>query len=236
MERKDLLTENGKIFVAQGRALSRVASRQVRVLIVGNPCNTNCLIALHHAPHLSPSQFHAMSRLDQHRAAYQLALKAKVHVAQVTHMAIWGNHSSTQVPDFFHAKIGGRPATQLIEDQNWLRSEFLHCVQKRGAEVIAMRGKSSAASAAHAALYSMRALWEKSGDDWFSACVLAKDNRYAIREDLVFSFPCRSQGDGNWQIVTGLSFDPFLREKLAITEKELMQERDEIRHLLRDHS
>lgn len=231
MERKDLLADNGKIFVEQGRALDRAASKQVRVLVVGNPCNTNCLIAMHHAPSLDPAQFHAMTRLDQNRAAAQLARKAGVGIEEVSNMIIWGNHSSTQVPDFVHAQIRGKSAQGVIGDLKWLEGPFIQSVQKRGAEVIAARGKSSAASAANAAIDSMRALWVKT--ESFSAGVYTKGNPYKIREDLVFSFPCSSDAEGNWRIIPGLALDQFLQEKIAITQKELEEERDLVKHLLK---
>ena len=234
MERKDLLGENGKIFVEQGRALNRAASKDVRVLVVGNPCNTNCLIALHNAPDLPRNQFHAMTRLDQNRAVSQLALKAKVGIEEVTHVAIWGNHSSTQVPDFVNGKIHGQPVADVIRDRKWLENDFFAKVQKRGAEVIAARGKSSAASAAHAAIGAMRSVVVPTPQgQWFSSGVIAKGNPYGIDEDLVFSFPCRSQGRGDFEIVSGLTIDPFLKEKIALTQKELKEERDLVAHLLR---
>ncbi len=231
MERKDLLADNGKIFVEQGKALNRAASKDVRVLVVGNPCNTNCLIAMHHAPDLGRHQFHAMTRLDQNRAVFQLAHKAGAGIEEVSQATIWGNHSATQVPDFVHAKIRGKAAEEVIKDRKWLEEAFIQTIQKRGAEVIAARGKSSAASAANAAVDSMRSLWRKT--DWFSAGVYAKGNPYGVREDLVFSFPCRSKGHGDWEIISGLSFDQFLQEKIAITQKELEEERDLVKHLLK---
>jgi malate dehydrogenase len=230
MERKDLLADNGKIFVEQGRALNRAASKDVRVLVVGNPCNTNCLIAMHHAPDLGRHQFHAMTRLDQNRAVFQLAHKAGVGIEEVSHMTIWGNHSATQVPDFVHAEIRGKRVRDVIGDKKWLESTFIQTIQKRGAEVIAARGKSSAASAANAAIDSMRALWRKT--DWFSAGVYSHGNPYGVRDDLVFSFPCRSKGQGDWEIISGVTFDQFLQEKIAITQKELEEERDLVKHLL----
>lgn len=234
MERKDLLSENGKIFVEQGRALNRVASKDVRVVVVGNPCNTNCLIAMHHAPDLSRKHFHAMTRLDQNRAVFQLAAKARVGVEEVTHLAIWGNHSSTQVPDFVNAKIHGRPVLERIADRKWLEGEFVAKIQKRGAEVIAARGKSSAASATHAIIGSLRSILVPTPlGQWFSAAVDAANNRYGIDEDLVFSFPCRSRGEGDWEIVSGLQIDSFLKEKIALTQKELQEERDLVASLLR---
>ncbi len=231
MERKELLADNGKIFVEQGRALNRVASKGVRVLVVGNPCNTNCLIAIHHAPDLPRTHFHAMMRLDQNRAVYQLAAKANVKVEEVTHVTIWGNHSSTQVPDFIHAKIRGAPV-QL--DRKWLENDFVSIIQKRGAQVIAARGSSSAASAANAAIGALRAMIEPTpSGQWFSSGVYSKGNPYGIDEDLVFSFPCRSKGQGDFEIVSGLTFDPFLKEKIALTQKELIEERDVVRGLLK---
>jgi len=234
MERKDLLSDNGKIFVEQGRALNKVASKDVRVLVVGNPCNTNCLIAMHHAPDIGRDQFHAMTRLDQNRAVFQLAQKANVGIEKVTHMTIWGNHSSTQLPDFVNAQIDSKPAREMITDRNWLENEFVSIIQKRGAQVIAARGKSSAASAAHAALGAMKSITEPTvSGSWFSSGVYSKGNPYGMNEDLVFSFPCRSKGLGDFEIVTGLEMDPFLKERLKVTEKELMEERDLVRELLK---
>jgi malate dehydrogenase len=234
MERKDLLAENGTIFVEQGKALNAVASRAVRVLVVGNPCNTNCLIAKHHAPDLSPNQFFAMTQLDHNRTIYQLANKAKVGISEVSNMTIWGNHSSTQVPDFFHAKIGGKLVTEIIQDRKWLEKDLIEKIQKRGAEVIGARGKSSAASAANAALGAMRdILYPTPKGDWFSMGVYSKGNPYGINENLYFSFPCRSDGKGDAEMVTGLEIDPFLQEKIEITQKELLEEREMVAHLLR---
>ncbi len=230
MERKDLLAENGKIFVGQGRALGKAASKQVKVLVVGNPCNTNCLIALHNAPELKPEQFFAMTRLDQNRAQFQLAHKVGVPIHEVHRVAIWGNHSSTQVPDFEHAMIGKRKATEVITDHAWLKNEFLKKVQQRGAEVIAARGKSSAASAANAAIDAMRStLVATPQGDWFSMGIFA--NAYGIK-DLVFSFPCTTNGQ-RIDVVSGLTHSPFLQEKLALTHKELVEERDLVAHLLK---
>lgn len=234
MERKDLLADNGKIFVEQGKALNRAASKDVRVLVVGNPCNTNCLIAMHHAPDLSRKHFHAMTRLDQNRAVYQLALKAKVGIEEVTHVAIWGNHSSTQVPDFVNAKIHGNPVLKAIPDRKWLETEFISTIQKRGAQVIAARGKSSAASAANAAVGALRSITVPTPPgQWFSSAIYAAGNPYGVNEELVFSFPCRSQGKGDSEIVPGLQIDPFLKEKIALTQKELMEERDLVHGLLK---
>lgn len=233
MERKELLADNGKIFVSQGKALNKAASKDARVFVVGNPCNTNCLIAMHHAPDLPRSHFFAMTRLDQNRAVFQLAAKAKASIEEVTHVAIWGNHSSTQVPDFLHAKIRGRPAIEAIQDRKWLEGEFVQKIQKRGAEVIAARGKSSAASAAHAIVDTVRSVIIPTPQgSWFSMAVSSENNPYGISEDLVFSFPCKSQGKGDSAIISGLELDPFLKEKLNLTQKELMEERDFVSHLL----
>lgn len=234
MERKDLLADNGKIFVEQGRALNKVASKDVRVLVVGNPCNTNCLIAMHHAPDLPRHHFHAMTRLDQNRAVYQISQKAQVGIQEVTHMTIWGNHSSTQVPDFVNAKVRGSPVLKVLTDRKWLENEFVSLIQKRGAQVIAARGKSSAASAANAAVDAFRSLVTPTpAGQWFSSGVYSAGNPYGIEEDLVFSFPCRSKGKGDFEIVSGLTIDSFLKEKIALTQKELIEERDLIRGLLR---
>ncbi len=224
MERKDLLEGNAKIFVEQGKALNAVASRDVRVLVVGNPCNTNALICAKNAPDLPPEHFFAMTRLDENRAAIQLALKAGVPVRDVTNVAIWGNHSSTQVPDFVNAKIGGKPATSVISDRKWLEGEFLTTVQKRGAAIIAARGKSSAASAANGAIDAIQSLYNPT--EWCSMGVYSHNNPYGIDNDLIFSFPCRSDGEGNLEIIAGVPWDDFLREKMMATEKELKEERE----------
>lgn len=227
MERKDLLAENAKIFIQQGKALNEKASSDVLVFVVGNPCNTNALIALHNAPKIDPKRFFCMTRLDENRAKAELAKKAGVAVEQVSRVAIWGNHSTTQVPDFLNARIGGKPAADVIRDRKWLEGEFIEGVQKRGAVVIAARGKSSAASAANAAIDGVKSLMvPTSADDWFSMGVYSNGNPYHIRDDLMFSFPCRSKGNGNVEIVAGLELDRFLKEKIALSEKELLEERD----------
>lgn len=226
MERGELLTENGKIFIGQGKALNDNAAEDVRVLVVGNPCNTNCLIAMHNAPRIPKNQFHAMLRLDQNRAVHQLAKKAQVPVTSISQVVVWGNHSATQVPDFYHAKINGKPATDVIRDEQWLQGEFITTVQKRGAEVIAARGKSSAASAASAAIDAIKALYVKTPPgEWFSSAIYSKGNPYGIDEDLCFSFPCRSNGDGHYEIVKGLELNGCLQEKIKASEKELIGER-----------
>ena len=233
MERKDLLSDNGKIFVGQGKALDTVADKDAIVLVVGNPCNTNCLIARSYAKRLSPEHFFSMTRLDQNRAAAFLAEKAGLQVTDVSHVTIWGNHSATQVPDFIHAKIQGRPVKEVIRDHVWLEKDFISKVQKRGAEVIAARGKSSAASAANAAIDAMRSLvFPTPKGSWFSMALSAKGNPYKIDEKLIFSFPCVSHGNGKIEIVPGLDIDPFLRGKISLTEKELLEERSLVENLL----
>lgn len=233
MERKDLLADNGKIFIEQGKALNQKAAPGVLVHVVGNPCNTNCLICMHHAPKIAPTQFFAMTRLDQNRATAFLAKKAHTSIDRVKNVTIWGNHSSTQVPDFIHAQINGHPAEQEIKDRNWLEKDFFSGVQKRGAEVIAARGKSSAASAAHAAIESLRSLITPTPkDQWFSVAISSNHNPYGVHKGLIFSFPCRSKGNGALEIVEGLHWDEFLKQKISLTEKELLEEKELIKHLL----
>lgn len=232
MERKELLSENGKIFATQGAAIGRVCP-QALVLVVGNPCNTNCLIAQKAAKGMDPYRFFAMTRLDQNRAASMLAHKAKVPVKDVSHVTIWGNHSSTQVPDVMHAKIQGKPAMDMIQDRSWWEGPFMTDIQKRGATVIAARGKSSAASAAHAALQAMRSLiFPTPKGEWFSMAMLSDNAPYSVSPGLVFSFPCTSRGEGKIDIVPGLEWDAHLKSKIALTEKELIEERDLIKGLL----
>jgi len=235
MERKDLLADNGKIFIGQGKALNRVASRDVKVLVVGNPCNTNCLIAMHHAPDLKSEQFFAMTRLDQNRAVSQLAKKSNHSIEDVKNIAVWGNHSSTLVPDFENGKIHGKGVIDVIHDRHWLEKDFFSIVQKRGAEVIAARGKSSAASAANAALDAMKSiLVQTHRGDCFSMGIFSKENNpYGIAPGIVFSFPCFSYGKGDVEIISSFKITPFLKEKIAITQKELIEERDSIAHLLK---
>lgn len=234
MERKDLLTVNGQIFVGQAKALNRVADKQVKVLVVGNPCNTNCLIAMHHAPDIPKSHFYAMTRLDQNRAVFQLAKKAGVDVEAVTNVTIWGNHSSTQMPDFLNAKIAGKPAVSVITDRKWLETEFVETIQKRGAAVIGARGSSSAASAAHAIVGAIRSLLHpKEVNGWFSSGIYSQHNPYGIREDLIFSFPCHLNAQGETEIVKGLQIDAYLQQKIELTQKELIEERDLAAHLLK---
>ncbi|HET7370212.1 MAG TPA: malate dehydrogenase [Gammaproteobacteria bacterium] len=230
MERKDLLQQNAKIFGPQGKALNDHASRDVRVLVVGNPANTNALIARSNAPDLGDHQFTAMTRLDHNRALAQLAEKTGKPVSTVKKMIIWGNHSSTQYPDIHHAEIGGKPATDAV-DQGWFRDTFIGTVQKRGAAIIEARGASSAASAASAAIDHMRtwALGTPDGD-WTSMGI-ASDGSYGVEPGVIYSYPVTCS-NGEYKIVQGLDIDDFSREKMQATEKELREERDGIKDLL----
>ncbi|MBI2926781.1 MAG: malate dehydrogenase [Verrucomicrobia bacterium] len=231
MERKDLLGINGKIFIGQGQAIQKHAASDVRVHVVGNPCNTNCLIAMSHALEVPRDRFFAMTRLDENRSKSQLAKKAGVDVTAVTNVAVWGNHSSTQFPDFYNAKINGRPATELITDEAWLKGEFITTVQQRGAAVIKARGASSAASAANAAIDSVRSLVEPTAaDDWHSVCVCS-DGSYEIEKGLICSFPIRSDGR-KWEIVQGVPINEFSRAKIDATVNELKEERAMVAELL----
>lgn len=230
MERKDLLEANGAIFTGQGRALNDHAARDVKVLVVGNPANTNALIAMRSAPDLAPEQFSAMTRLDHNRAIYQLAAKAGARVADVQRMTVWGNHSVTQVPDLSHATVGGRPAVELV-DVAWVGDAFVPTVQKRGAEVIAARGASSAASAANAAIDHMRdwALGTAAGD-WVSMAIPSAGH-YGVGAGLVYSFPVTVR-DGRVEVVEGLEVPADVRERMVESERELQEERDAVAHLL----
>lgn len=233
MERKDLLFDNGKIFIEQGKALNAAAAKDVLVFVVGNPANTNCLIAMHNAPNIDKRRFFSMMRLDQNRATTLLSQKAGCDLEALSQVIVWGNHSSTQVPDFFNAKIAGRPALDVIKDRRWCEEQFVPIVQKRGAAVIAARGKSSAASAANAALDSIRSLVVPTPPGHcFSVGLLSDGNPYGIADGLIFSFPCISKGAGVVEIVKGLDWDPFLKEKIALTEKELLEEKSLIKTLL----
>jgi malate dehydrogenase len=232
MERGDLIRENGPIFTGQGRAINDHAASDARVAVVGNPCNTNCLIAMHSAPDLPDDRFSAMTRLDQNRAQAQLASKAGVATTAVKNTLIWGNHSATQVPDFAHATIDGRPASDVIADEAWLQGEFFTTVQKRGAAVIKARGLSSAASAANALIDHVRDLIQPTpAGEWRSACVKS-DGSYGVTEGLISSFPVCADGKGGWEIVQGLELSGFLQEKLTATVTELEQEKELVAHLL----
>ena len=225
MERSELLGLNGKIFVEQGRVLAEVAGKDARVLVVGNPCNTNAWIAMQAGQGLAKENWFAMTRLDENRAKARLAEKAGMPVAEVDRLAIWGNHSSTMYPDFTNARIGGKAATDVITDRKWLEGEFLQSVQQRGAEIMKARGLSSAASAAHAAVDTVRTLHDgtKAGD-WTSVAVCS-DGSYGVPKGLMCSFPIRALGRGKWEIVAGLKLDEFGQNKLAATVAELEEEK-----------
>jgi malate dehydrogenase len=232
MERNDLLTINGGIFGPQGEAIAAHAASDVRVLVVGNPCNTNCLIARAHAPEIPDDRFFAMTRLDQNRAQSLLAHKAGVPVASVTAVGIWGNHSSTQFPDFENARIESRPAPEAIGDGEWLRGEFIKTVQQRGAQIIEARGASSAASAANAVVDSVRSIVTPTPkDDWVSLAVVSH-GEYGAPEGLVYGFPVRSDGAG-WRVVEGLDHSDFARDRIGVTTEELESERSAVSALLR---
>ncbi len=231
MERKDLLLDNAKIFSEQGKALNEVANKDVLVLVVGNPCNTNALITMKNAPKIAKNKFFAMTRLDQNRAKYQIAKKAKVSVDAIKSLAIWGNHSSTQVPDFSNVKIQGKKIFNFINDVDWLKTTFMELIQQRGAKIIEKRKKSSAASAASAIIDTIKSLYNKE-KDWFSLAVCSDNNSYGIEEDLIFSFPCVSLGKGNYKILENIYLDEFITNKIKLSEKELIEEKRLIAHLL----
>jgi malate dehydrogenase len=232
MERNDLIKENGPIFTGQGRAINDHAAKDVRVAVVGNPCNTNCLIAMRSAPDVPRERFTAMTRLDQNRAQAQLAQKAKVATPEVKNTLIWGNHSSTQVPDFHNTTIGGKPADQVIKDSAWLQGTFFDIVQKRGAAIIAARGLSSAASAANALIDHVRDLRKATpAGEWRSVCVVS-DGSYGVPEGLISSFPVRADKAGGLKIVPSLELTPFLAERLKASVKELEQEKAVVASLL----
>ena len=231
MERKDLLEANGKIFGPQGQALDRVADRNVKVLVVGNPANTNCLIAMKNAPSLKPTQFTAMMRLDHNRATSQVAQKVRAEVKQVRKITIWGNHSATQYPDLFQAEVDGKKVWPMINDQAWLEGTFIPTVQKRGAAIIEARGLSSAASAANAAIDHVRDWVAGTRDgDWVSMGI-PSDGSYGIPEGVIYGYPVTCKG-GSIQIVKGIDVSDFSRKRMAATLKELHEERDGVKHLL----
>jgi malate dehydrogenase len=231
MERKDLLGINGKIFIGQGKAIQANASKDVRLLVVGNPCNTNCLIAMNNAPDVPRDRFFAMTRLDENRAKSQLARKAGVDVTTVSNMVIWGNHSATQYPDFYNARISGRSAAEVITDEAWLKGEFITSVQQRGAAIIKARGASSAASAANAVIDTVRSIVTSTpAGDWHSVC-LCSDGSYGVERDLISSFPVRSKGS-HLEIVQGVPVNEFSRGKIDATVKELKEEKSMVADLL----
>ena len=232
MERKDLLGINGKIFIGQGKAIEKNAAGDVRVLVVGNPCNTNCLIAKSNAKGVPAERWFAMTRLDENRAKSQLALKAGVDVTAVTNLAIWGNHSATQYPDFHNARIHGTPAPEVIHDHAWLEGEFISTVQQRGAAIIKARGSSSAASAANAVVDTVRSLTTPTPDgDWHSVGVHSPGD-YEIEPDLISGFPVRTSSDGKWEIAKWVPINPFSRAKIDASVNELKEERDLVKELL----
>ncbi len=231
MERKDLLEANGKIFGPQGKALSEVASRDVKVLVVGNPANTNCLIAMKNAPKLKPTQFTAMMRLDHNRAQTQIAQKIGKPVSSIKKLTVWGNHSATQYPDIFQVESDGKKVWPLINDQDWLEKTFIPVVQKRGAAIIDARGLSSAASAANAAIEHMRTwTFGTAEGDWVTMGVPA-DGSYGIPEGTMFGYPCTCK-DGKYTVVQGIELSEFSKGRIQATLKELQEERDSIKHLL----
>ena len=231
MERGDLLGINGKIFTGQGQAINNHAASDARVLVVGNPCNTNCLIAMNNAPDVPNDRFFAMTRLDENRAKTQLAQKAGVAVSSVSNLCIWGNHSATQYPDFTNAKINDAPATDAISDREWLEGEFISTVQKRGAAIIKARGLSSAASAANAIVDSVRSVTEPTAEgDWHSLCICS-DGSYGVEEGLISSFPMRNTG-GELAIVQDVPINEFSRAKIDATVNELKEEKTLVADLL----
>jgi malate dehydrogenase len=231
MERKDLLGINGKIFIGQGQAIQKNAASDVRVFVVGNPCNTNCLIAMNNAPEVPNNRWFAMTRLDENRAKSQLATKAGVDVTAVSNMAIWGNHSATQYPDFYNAKINGKPVTEVIPDDAWLKTTFISTVQQRGAAILKARGLSSAASAANAVVDGVASLVTptKAGD-WVSMCVCS-DGSYGVEKGLISSFPVRTDGQ-KWEVVQGVPVNEFSRTKIDASAKELAEEKAMVSDLL----
>jgi malate dehydrogenase len=231
MERKDLLGINGKIFTGQGKAIEKNAASDVRVFVVGNPCNTNCLIAMSNAPAIPRDRFFAMTRLDENRAKSQLAKKAGVDVTAVSNVAIWGNHSATQYPDFTNAKINGQPATQVITDEAWLKGEFISSVQQRGAAIIKARGASSAASAANSVVDSVRSIVERTIPGDFHSVCLCSDGSYGIEKGLITSFPIRSSGK-KVSVVQDLPINEFSRAKIDASVKELAEEKAMVGELL----
>ena len=231
MERKELLGINGKIFTGQGRAIEKNAAADVRVLVVGNPCNTNCLIAMNNAKGIPSEHWFAMTRLDENRAKSLLAVRAGAHVTQVSNLAIWGNHSSTQYPDFYNAKIGGKPVTSVISDDNWLKNIFIPTVQQRGAAIIKARGASSAASAANAVVDTVYSLVTPTAQgDWYSVGICS-DGSYGVEPGLISSFPIRTAGAGR-EVVQGVTLNSFSQEKINASVAELLEEKALVSDLL----
>lgn len=232
MERGDLLKVNGGIFTGQGKAIAATAADDVRVLVVGNPCNTNALIAMNAAEGVPNDRFFAMTRLDENRAKSQLAAKAGVHNSDITNMCIWGNHSATQYPDYTNAKINGKPVTETITDTEWLQGEFISTVQQRGAAIIKARGASSAASAANGVVDTVRSLTTPTpAGDWTSVAVCS-DGSYGVDTGLIASMPIKVDAEGNWDVVPGVELDAFSKEKLEATVQELRDEKEAVSDLL----
>ena len=232
MERKDLLTINGGIFSAQGKAIARNAASDVRTLVVGNPCNTNCLIAAANAPEIPADRWFAMTMLDENRGRSQLAARAGVAVGAVTDLAIWGNHSSTQFPDFYHAQIGGRDVVEAIGDEAWLQGEFISTVQQRGAAIIAARGQSSAASAANAVIDTVRNITQPSGEIFSSAIPAPGDDGYGVPEGIVFGYPLRATAPGTIEIEPGIVHNSWAQARVDATLAELVEEREAVMELV----
>src|SRR5207244_2006425 len=232
MERKDLLGINGKIFIGQGQAIEKNAAADIRMLVVGNPCNTNCLIAMNNAKKIPSDRWFAMTRLDENRARAQLAHKAGVEITRVTNMTIWGNHSSTQYPDFYNAKIDNRPANEVIDDEKWLKQDFIAAVQQRGAAIIKARGLSSAGSAANAVVDTVRFLTNDTPKDNWHSVAICSDGSYGVEKGLISSFPVRVR-DGKREIVQKLPVNEFSREKIDKSVAELMEEKSMVSELLK---
>jgi len=233
MERKDVIGVNAPIFQAQGKAINDNAADDIRVLVVANPCNSNALIAKSNAPDIPADRWFAMTRLDQNRAKAQIALKSGLLVEQVSNVGIWGNHSATQFPNFEHIKVDGKAALDVIPDRSWWEGEFLSTIQQRGKAIIEARGKSSAASAANAALDTVRSLiTPTAAGDWFSAAVYSAGNPYGVDENLMYSFPLRTDGKGGYEIVEGLKLSDYAKGKIQASEAELQGEREGVLHLL----
>ncbi|CAB4831611.1 unannotated protein [freshwater metagenome] len=231
MERGDLLNVNGGIFKPQGQAIAANAASDIRVLVVGNPCNTNCLIAKANAPEIPSDRWFAMTRLDQNRAETQLATKASQPVSGVKNLAIWGNHSATQFPDFAASTINGKPTADVIGDRAWLEGSFIETVQKRGAAIIEARGLSSAASAANAAIDTVVGLRTPTANDDCVSVAVSSNGEYGVPEGLMFGYPVRADGNGSWSIVEGVEHDAFAKDRIKVTTDELVSERDDVRSL-----
>ena len=233
MVRADLIKINGPIFEAQGKAINDNAADDIRVVVVGNPCNTNALIAMSNAPKIPRDRFTAMTRLDQNRSKHQLAKKAGVGVSDISNVGIWGNHSNTMYSDFFNTQINGKPAMDVIEDHEWLKGDYISTIQGRGKAIITARGASSAASAGNAAIEHVRDWFKVTpANDWVSMAVLS-NGEYGVTEGLIFSYPVRCDGKGNYTIVEGLDINDFSKEKIKLTEDQLLEERELVKDLLK---